>query len=124
MAADAVAEYMDALPGWTVEEGKVVHKAFRFNNFANALAFVNRIGDVAEEQDHHPDLELGWGRVVVNLSTHSVGGLSPNDFILAARRRVADARRGRVAHPIREIAEKISKNFIAPSVSLSNRGVG
>ena len=85
VAADAVAGYMDALPGWSVEEGKVVHKAFRFNNFANALAFVNRIGDVAEEQDHHPDLELGWGRVVVNLSTHSVGGLSPNDFILAAR---------------------------------------
>ena len=85
LTAEAAASYMPALPGWSLEEGKRVHKAFRFDNFANALAFVNRIGAVADEQDHHPDLQLGWGRVVVDLTTHSVGGLSTNDVFLAAR---------------------------------------
>jgi len=70
--------------GWTVVGGKQLEKEYRFKDFASALAFVNRLGAVAEQEGHHPDLELGWGRVKVTLSTHSIGGLSENDFILAA----------------------------------------
>ena len=73
------------VPAWRVVRGKELRREFRFKDFATALAFVNRIGAQAEAQGHHPDLELGWGRVAVSLSTHDVGGLSEADFILAAR---------------------------------------
>jgi 4a-hydroxytetrahydrobiopterin dehydratase len=73
------------LEGWSLVNGERLEKAYRFADFATALAFVNRLGAVAEAEGHHPDLELGWGRVKVTLWTHSVGGLSENDFILAAK---------------------------------------
>jgi 4a-hydroxytetrahydrobiopterin dehydratase len=73
------------LPGWTVEEGKRLVKEYRFPDFRTALAFVNRVGELAESEGHHPDVELGWGRVKITLWTHSIGGLSENDFILAAK---------------------------------------
>jgi 4a-hydroxytetrahydrobiopterin dehydratase len=73
------------VPRWTVEQGRCLRRAFRFPDFATALAFVNSIGAEAEAQGHHPDLALGWGRVEVTLTTHDVGGLSEADFILAAR---------------------------------------
>ena len=60
-------------------------KQYRFPDFRQALAFVNRVGELAEEEGHHPDIELGWGRVKLTLWTHSIGGLSENDFILAAK---------------------------------------
>src|SRR5882672_4640898 len=71
--------------GWGVVEGKRLEKTYRFANFVDALAFVNRVGEVAEQQGHHPDLELGWGRVKITLWTHSIGGLSESDFVLAAK---------------------------------------
>jgi 4a-hydroxytetrahydrobiopterin dehydratase len=71
--------------GWTAPEGKRLEKQFAFKDFKQALDFTNRIGAVAEAQDHHPDIALSWGKVGVSLSTHSVGGLSENDFILAAK---------------------------------------
>ena len=84
-SADAQ-RYLSQLSGWSMQgDGKELHKPYRFRDFANALAFVNRIGAVAEEQDHHPDILLGWGKAEITLSTHSVGGLSINDFILAAK---------------------------------------
>jgi 4a-hydroxytetrahydrobiopterin dehydratase len=74
------------LEGWKlVDGGKELEKEYRFPDFRQALDFVNRLGEVAESEGHHPDLYLGWGKVKVNLSTHSVGGLSENDFILAAK---------------------------------------
>lgn len=71
--------------GWTVVDGKRLVKEFGFPDFQQALAFVDRLGEVAEKEGHHPDVSLSWGKVGVELSTHSVGGLSKNDFILAAK---------------------------------------
>jgi 4a-hydroxytetrahydrobiopterin dehydratase len=73
------------LDGWTVVNEHHLEKEYRFKDFAEALAFVNRLGAVAEEEGHHPDIFLAWGRVSVTLWTHSIGGLSEGDFILAAK---------------------------------------
>jgi len=72
------------LPGWDVVDGHHLRKAFRFPDFAQALAFVNRVGDLAEAQNHHPDIELGWGRVDITTYTHSEGGITDRDLTLAA----------------------------------------
>ena len=70
---------------WRVVDGHHLDKEYRFPDFRSALDFVNRLGEVAEEEGHHPDVYLTWGKVRVALSTHSIGGLSANDFILAAK---------------------------------------
>ncbi len=72
-------------PGWEVKEGRRLEKEFKFDDFQQALRFVNQVGALAEAQGHHPDLHLGWGRVKVILWTHKIGGLHENDFILAAK---------------------------------------
>ena len=72
------------LPGWELGEGEI-RKQFGFPDFVRALAFVNALGWIAEQENHHPDLELGWGRCKVRFSTHDVGGLSMNDFVCAAK---------------------------------------
>jgi 4a-hydroxytetrahydrobiopterin dehydratase len=78
--------WLTALPGWSLGAGNAdIRKEFRFPDFVRALAFVNALGFVAERENHHPDLELGWGRVLVRFSTHDVGGLSRNDFVCAAK---------------------------------------
>jgi 4a-hydroxytetrahydrobiopterin dehydratase len=73
------------LDGWEVVEGKKLTKSFRFGNFVEAVDFVNKITPVAEAEGHHPDLVVRWGEVRVELWTHAVGGLSENDFIMAAK---------------------------------------
>jgi 4a-hydroxytetrahydrobiopterin dehydratase len=74
------------LPQWAFGPGQTsIRRNFRFADFVHALAFVNAAGWIAERQNHHPDLELGWGRCLVSFSTHDVGGLSMNDFICAAK---------------------------------------
>ncbi|MEX0690315.1 MAG: 4a-hydroxytetrahydrobiopterin dehydratase [Gemmatimonadales bacterium] len=70
--------------GWAVRDGKLA-KAYTFPDFAQALAFTNVVGALAETENHHPDVHLAWGKVEVVVWTHSVGGLSENDFILAAK---------------------------------------
>jgi 4a-hydroxytetrahydrobiopterin dehydratase len=70
---------------WLVLDDKQLERRFKFKDFVSALEFVNRIGLLAEEEGHHPDLDLSWGRVVVRLMTHKIKGLSYNDFILAAK---------------------------------------
>ena len=72
-------------PSWEVTRGTNLRRAFAFDDFAGALRFANEIGALAEKEWHHPDLELGWGRVVVSIQTHAVGGLTMNDFVLAAK---------------------------------------
>lgn len=73
------------VPGWTVVEEHHLQKTFTFPDFAQALAFVNRIGDLAEQQGHHPDIFLTWGKVEVKTWTHKIDGLTESDFILAAK---------------------------------------
>lgn len=74
------------VPGWRLSEGgNSIAREYRFKNFAFALAFVNAVGAVAENEGHHPEIEFGWGRTRVMLSTHAIGGLSENDFIVAAK---------------------------------------
>ncbi|HEV8580182.1 MAG TPA: 4a-hydroxytetrahydrobiopterin dehydratase [Thermoanaerobaculia bacterium] len=71
--------------GWTMPNEHHLEKEYRFKDFREALDFVNRLGEVAEREGHHPDIFLTWGKVKVTLWTHSMGGLSENDFILAAK---------------------------------------
>ena len=71
--------------GWTIPNEHHLEKEYRFKDFREALDFVNRLGEVAEREGHHPDIFLTWGKVKVTLWTHSVGGLTENDFILAAK---------------------------------------
>lgn len=73
------------LPDWTVVDGHHLRREFRFRNFREALDFVNRVGELAEEQGHHPDINLSWGRVGVEIFTHKINGLTESDFILAAK---------------------------------------
>lgn len=68
-----------------VSGGQMLKRNFKFKNFREALEFANEIGQLAEQEAHHPDLELGWGYVRVKLWTHAIGGLYDNDFILAAK---------------------------------------
>ncbi len=70
---------------WKVVDEHHLEKEFKFKDFKQALEFTNRVGALAESQDHHPDILLTYGKVGLTLSTHSVGGLSENDFILAAK---------------------------------------
>jgi 4a-hydroxytetrahydrobiopterin dehydratase len=71
--------------GWSLVEEHHLEKEYRFKSFSEALAFVNRVGAIAEEQNHHPDIELGWGRVKVIIYTHKIKGLTESDFIFAAK---------------------------------------
>ncbi len=70
---------------WEIEDGKKLAKEYKFKNFREALAFTNRVGDLAEAQGHHPDIHLSWGRVKIIIWTHKIGGLTESDFILAAK---------------------------------------
>ena len=77
---------MGQLTGWTLSgDARWLSKEFKCKDFAEAMAFANKIAALAEEEGHHPDLCVAWGRVTVELSTHAIGGLSENDFILAAK---------------------------------------
>jgi len=71
-------------PTWKVVKDHHLEREFKFKDFVEALAFTNRIGALAEEQGHHPDINLAWGRVKITGWTHSVDGLTENDFVLAS----------------------------------------
>ncbi|MBI5457792.1 4a-hydroxytetrahydrobiopterin dehydratase [Candidatus Kaiserbacteria bacterium] len=74
------------LKGWALaKDFKKISKQFKFKNFLEAMEFANKITPIAEAEGHHPDLEIGWGRVGIELTTHAIKGLSENDFILAAK---------------------------------------
>ena len=73
------------LPDWEVVEGPHLRREFRFRNFREALYFVNRVGELAEEQGHHPDVEFGWGHAAITVFTHKIDGLTESDFVLAAK---------------------------------------
>ncbi len=71
--------------GWEVVDNHHLEKTYRFDNFRQALDFINQIGNLAEEVNHHPDICLGWGRVKITLWTHKIGGLNEADFVWAAK---------------------------------------
>jgi 4a-hydroxytetrahydrobiopterin dehydratase len=84
--AAQVGDLLASLPGWAAAgDGKSIAKSFKFANFHETLGFVNAVGWMANRQDHHPDLEVGYSRCTVRWSTHDVGGLSMNDFVCAAK---------------------------------------
>jgi 4a-hydroxytetrahydrobiopterin dehydratase len=72
------------IPGWELRKSAITRE-FTFRNFVEAMLFVNKIADIANAEDHHPDIFISYNRVKVELSTHKIGGLSMNDFIVAAK---------------------------------------
>ena len=83
--AQQSAPLLAQLDGWNVVEQHHLEKQYKLKNFVEALELVNRIGTVAEEQNHHPDIALAWGRVKVTIWTHKINGLTESDFIFAAK---------------------------------------
>jgi 4a-hydroxytetrahydrobiopterin dehydratase len=82
----AVKDLLGQLAGWAKDGGsKAIHRTFNFQSYHAAIAFVNAVAWIAHREDHHPDMAVGYNTVVVTFSTHSVGGLSENDFICAAK---------------------------------------
>lgn len=67
------------------KEAKKIQRKFKFKDFKKAMEFVNKVADLAEEEGHHPDISIHWNRVTLTLWTHAIGGLSENDFIMAAK---------------------------------------
>jgi len=86
MAPAAVDQAIGSLDGWTSREEKTrIQKQYRFGDFVEAMRFVNALAGLAESEGHHPDFAVHWNTVDVTLWTHAVGGLSENDFIVAAK---------------------------------------
>lgn len=86
LTTDEAQEMLGEISGWEMRvDGKMITKKYVFQNFAGSLAFVNKVGEVAEAEGHHPDIHFGWGYVEVTLTTHAVGGLSFNDFVVAKK---------------------------------------
>ena len=71
--------------GWRVVDEHHLEKEYKFDNFVQALDFTNRVGNLAEEQGHHPDIYLAWGKVNLQIWTHKINGLTESDFIFAAK---------------------------------------
>ena len=85
LSVDRRDELLEEIPGWRVVDGHHLRREWSFPDFLTALAFVNAAGALAEAEKHHPDLFLSWGKVAVEIWTHTVNGLSERDFILAAK---------------------------------------
>ncbi len=79
--------YLSDVPGWGLieEEPKRIRREFKFKDFNGAMDFVNRVAEIAEDQGHHPDIEIHWNEVTLTLYTHAIDGLHDNDFIMAAK---------------------------------------
>ncbi|HEX8707187.1 MAG TPA: 4a-hydroxytetrahydrobiopterin dehydratase [Pyrinomonadaceae bacterium] len=85
LGGDEIAELSKGLSGWEVVAQHHLLKTYSFKDFREALDFVNRLGRLAEEQGHHPDICFGWGRAEITIYTHKIDGLTESDFILAAK---------------------------------------
>jgi 4a-hydroxytetrahydrobiopterin dehydratase len=92
MTIEQAREMLTQVPGWELEEKRVKDTAtpmlvrpFRFKDFVQAIAFVNRVAQLAQAEGHHPDIHVSWNRVRLELTTHAIKGLSENDFIIAAK---------------------------------------
>lgn len=87
LTAQEAGEYLKHLPGWEIvdEKERKIRRQFKCRDFAEAMKFVNGVAHLAEEEGHHPDILINYSRVTLTLWTHAIGGLSENDFILAAK---------------------------------------
>jgi 4a-hydroxytetrahydrobiopterin dehydratase len=86
LTREEFAGYLEQVPEWNVREDKYIDREFEFKNFPEALRFVNEVGEIAEDEGHHPDILLhGWNKVKITLWTHAIGGLSINDFVVASK---------------------------------------
>ena len=87
LTVDKEDELLKEIPGWLLlrDATHMIRRQFKFKDFKEAMAFVNKVADIAESEDHHPDITINYSRVNLELFTHAVDGLSENDFILAAK---------------------------------------
>lgn len=85
MKGSELVRYAEQLPDWKIVEEHHVAKSFLFTDFKTALDFVNQVGAIAEQEGHHPDLCLAWGKVDVQIYTHKIRGLTESDFVMAAK---------------------------------------
>ena len=86
LTTEEIVKYLPEVPSWEVSEDKKISREFKLKDFKEAVAFVNKVAELAESEGHHPDIYLhSWNKVRLELSTHAIGGLSENDFILAAK---------------------------------------
>ena len=85
LQGEELEDFHRSVPGWTVTHEHHIHREFGFPDFKQALDFVNRVGDIAENEGHHPDIFLSWGKVGITLWTHKIDGLTESDFIMAAK---------------------------------------
>jgi 4a-hydroxytetrahydrobiopterin dehydratase len=85
MEGDEIRKMLEQVSGWEVIAGHHLRKEIKFADFREALDYVNRVGELAESQGHHPDICFGWGKAEITIWTHKIDGLTESDFILAAK---------------------------------------
>jgi 4a-hydroxytetrahydrobiopterin dehydratase len=86
MTRENAQDYLDETPGWTLDkDAQKIFKEFKYKDFIGAINFVERVADIAEMEGHHPDIHIHYNKVLLELTTHAIGGLSENDFIVAAK---------------------------------------
>ncbi len=85
LSPEAVDSKLSNFPEWGLHEGKTIRREYQFADFAEAMKFVNRVAEIAEDMNHHPDIDIRWNKVTLSISTHSIGGLTENDFELAQK---------------------------------------
>jgi 4a-hydroxytetrahydrobiopterin dehydratase len=85
LGGEQIEKLLREVDGWSAVRNHHLEKTYEFDDFVGALAFVNRVGDVAEAEGHHPDIHLSWGQVRIEIWTHAIDGLTESDFILAAK---------------------------------------
>lgn len=87
LTSEQAQDHRKAVPNWELDsDGKSIHRQWKMKNFVQAMEFLQKVAEVAEQEQHHPDLHLtGYRNVRIELTTHAIGGLSENDFILAAK---------------------------------------
>ena len=86
---EEIHKYLKKVDGWDVqsvdEKDYYIIKNFKFNNFLESQSFVNKVGEIAEQEGHHPDIWFGWGYAKIKIQTHAINGLHESDFVLAAK---------------------------------------
>jgi len=85
MRGDEIHKFLGQLSEWAVVDEHHLRKEYRFKDFRETLDFVNRVGELAESQGHHPDICFGWGKAEITIWTHKIDGLTESDFVLAAK---------------------------------------